>query len=176
VRNCYEAGCDGFWFHRHLVTVGIDNRVVDSSSIGVNRRQRHAKSDGVGCPENCLHVGTVPCGRSEGVECRADCHGRGGRPAPAPPRAADVEEATHPRKKPAQGLLANQGLWLPKGRDLTTFFAEIRLWDGSPVPAGLRARLQREWAHAQFYTQRSVNWSASDRRRSNTTAGRRSKK
>ena len=76
----------------------------------------------------------------------------------------------------AQGLLANQGLWLPKGRDLTTFFAEIRLWDGSPVPAGLRARLQREWAHAQFYTQRSVNWSASDRRRSNTTAGRRSKK
>jgi len=24
------------------------------------------------------------------------------------------------------------------------------LWDGSPLPVGLRARLQREWEHAQF--------------------------
>ena len=47
VRSCYEAGRDGFWLHRHLVTVGIDNRVVDSASIEVNRRQRRAKSDGL---------------------------------------------------------------------------------------------------------------------------------
>jgi hypothetical protein len=40
VRSCYEAGRDGFWLHRHLATVGIDNRVVDSSSIEVKRRQR----------------------------------------------------------------------------------------------------------------------------------------
>jgi len=26
----------------------------------------------------------------------------------------------------------------------------MRLWDGTPLPAGLRARLQREWEHAQF--------------------------
>jgi transposase len=26
----------------------------------------------------------------------------------------------------------------------------VRVWDGSPLPAGLRARLQREWEHAQF--------------------------
>jgi len=26
----------------------------------------------------------------------------------------------------------------------------VRLWDGSPVPAALRARLEREWEHAQF--------------------------
>jgi transposase len=44
VRSCYEAGRDGFWLHRHLVTVGIDNRVIDSASIEVNRRQRRAKS------------------------------------------------------------------------------------------------------------------------------------
>src|SRR6516164_8333647 len=47
VRSCYEAGRDGFWLHRHLATVGIDNRVVDSASIEVNRRQRRAKSDGL---------------------------------------------------------------------------------------------------------------------------------
>ena len=47
VCSCYEAGRDGFWLHRHLATVGIDNRVVDSGSIEVNRRQRRAKSDGL---------------------------------------------------------------------------------------------------------------------------------
>ncbi len=34
---CHPSG-HGFWLHRHLATVGIDNRVVDSSSIEVNRR------------------------------------------------------------------------------------------------------------------------------------------
>src|SRR5579864_9195643 len=47
VRSCYEVGRDGFWLHRHLTSTGIDNRVVDSSSIEVNRRQRRAKSDGL---------------------------------------------------------------------------------------------------------------------------------
>jgi len=42
---CYEAGRDGFWLHRFLVEAGIENRVVDSSSIEVNRRQRRAKTD-----------------------------------------------------------------------------------------------------------------------------------
>src|ERR1700693_1619277 len=45
VRSCYEAGRDGFWLHRWLVEQGIDNIVVDSSSIEVNRRARRAKSD-----------------------------------------------------------------------------------------------------------------------------------
>jgi transposase len=45
VVSCYEAGRDGFWLHRYLVKKGIDNCVVDSSSIEVNRRQRRAKSD-----------------------------------------------------------------------------------------------------------------------------------
>jgi transposase len=45
VVSCYEAGRDGFWIHRALATVGITNRVVDSSSIEVNRRARRTKTD-----------------------------------------------------------------------------------------------------------------------------------
>jgi len=45
VRSCYEAGRDGFWLHRWLIEQGIDNIVVDSSSIEVNRRARRAKTD-----------------------------------------------------------------------------------------------------------------------------------
>ena len=47
VLSCYEAGRDGFWLHRFLLTHGVQNQVVDSASIGVNRRQRRAKSDGL---------------------------------------------------------------------------------------------------------------------------------
>ena len=45
VHSCYEAGRDGFWLHRWLIAQGIDNIVVDSASIEVNRRARRAKTD-----------------------------------------------------------------------------------------------------------------------------------
>ena len=45
--SCYEAGRDGFWIHRALLDEGIENVVLDSASIEVNRRQRRAKSDKV---------------------------------------------------------------------------------------------------------------------------------
>ncbi len=47
VLSCYEAGRDGFWLHRLLLAHGVQNQVVDSASIEVNRRQRRAKSDGL---------------------------------------------------------------------------------------------------------------------------------
>ena len=45
VVSCYEAGRDGFWLHRSLVVHGVQNHVIDSASIEVNRRQRRAKTD-----------------------------------------------------------------------------------------------------------------------------------
>jgi transposase len=45
ILSCYEAGRNGFWLHRYLLSCGVDNLVVDSSSIEVNRRKRRAKTD-----------------------------------------------------------------------------------------------------------------------------------
>jgi len=45
VGSCYEAGRDGFWLHRWLIEQGVDNIVVDSASIEVNRRARRVKTD-----------------------------------------------------------------------------------------------------------------------------------
>jgi transposase len=45
VVSLYEAGRDGFWLHRFLVMHGIENLVIDSSSLEVNRRRRRAKTD-----------------------------------------------------------------------------------------------------------------------------------
>lgn len=45
VRSCYEAGPHGFHPHRCLLELGIENIVVDSSSIEMSRRKKRAKSD-----------------------------------------------------------------------------------------------------------------------------------
>jgi len=45
VVSCYEAGRDGFWLHRYLESIGVENVVVDSASIAVTRRKRRAKTD-----------------------------------------------------------------------------------------------------------------------------------
>ena len=49
----YEAGRDGFWIHRAVVTRGIANRVVDSSSIEVTRRARRTKTDRLDAVKRC---------------------------------------------------------------------------------------------------------------------------
>jgi transposase len=66
--------------------------------------------------------------------------------------------------------LANQGIRLPKSRDLGALLEGIRLWDGSPLPAGLRARLQREWEHAQFLHEKIIELEQ-ERQRMLTRAG-----
>jgi transposase len=45
VVSCDEAGRGGVWIHRALTTMGITNRVVDASSMEVNRRARRTKTD-----------------------------------------------------------------------------------------------------------------------------------
>src|SRR5215471_8060896 len=45
VASCDDAGRDGFWLHRFLLSQKIENLVVDSARIEVNRRKRRAMSD-----------------------------------------------------------------------------------------------------------------------------------
>jgi len=45
VYSCCEAGRDGFWVHRLLEKMGIQNVVVDPASIEVERRRRKRKTD-----------------------------------------------------------------------------------------------------------------------------------
>jgi transposase len=53
-----------------------------------------------------------------------------------------------------QGLLASQGLVMPPSGDFQQQLESLRLWDGSPLPAGLRHRLGQEWEHVQVLAQR----------------------
>jgi len=150
VRSCYEAGPDGFWLHRYLTSSGIENAVVDSSSIEVKRRRRRAKSDRLDARKLLgmllrYHAGeravwSVVRVPTVGEEDRRQLH-----------RELRTLKKEHTRMmNRVQGLLATQGIRLPKGTNVGAALATVRLWDGAPVPPALHARLGRDWEHARF--------------------------
>jgi transposase len=150
VVSCYEAGREGFWLHRYLVTQGITNAVVDSSSIEVNRRARRAKTDGldlvgllslleryVAGERRVWHVVRVPSVEEEDAR---HLHRQ---------RETLQQERTRLMNR-LHGLLTTQGLTVPLHTDFLTRLEAVRLWDGAPVPAGLRERLRQVWAQLVF--------------------------
>ena len=83
--SCYEAGRDGFWLHRHLRSVGIENEVIDAASIEVSRRLRHVKTDRLDGERLACEAHPPSPGRTRRLErgARAERGGRG-RETPAP--------------------------------------------------------------------------------------------
>jgi transposase len=153
VVSCYEAGRDGFWVHRALIARGIANVVVDASSIEVNRRARRAKSDRLDNEKlnemlvryhagerRVWHVVPVP---SEGDEDGRHLERE---------RQTLIQERTRLRNR-LQGLLATHGVRVALTGDVGAALGAVRRWDGTPLPAGLRARATREWARLVAVTE-----------------------
>jgi transposase len=146
VKSCYEAGRDGFWLHRYLLEQEIENLVVDSSSIEVDRRAKRAKTDriDVGKLLNMLiryHSGEEKVWRvlrvpSVEAEDMRHLHRQ--------LRTLKVDRTRYICR--IKGLLATQGLSVPIHVDFLDTLAAARLWDGSLLPPGLRARVEREYA------------------------------
>jgi transposase len=165
VVSCYEAGRDGFWLHRFLEAHGVENLVVDSASIEVNRRKRRAKTDRVdlmalldllarhlaGSAKPVWSVVRVP---SVEDEDRRHLH-------------RELKLAKKDRTRVShrlKGLLANQGLTLDLRRDLRTQLAGMRRWDGAPLPPSLRGRLERYVEDYDYLTGRIDGLEAERRR------------
>ena len=103
VVSCYEAGRDGFWVHRALTALGLDNRVVDSASIEVSQRQRRAKTDRLDA-RKLVTMLVRSVAASSGYERCAGAHHGGGSRAPGESGADGVdEEQTRPTIKCAGG-------------------------------------------------------------------------
>ena len=150
VISCYEAGRDGFWLHRYLIAHGVINHVVDSSSIEVQRRARHAKTDRLDLAGLLNLLARYLAGDR-----------RGWRVVRVPTVAEEDARQLHRMWETVQkdrtrllcrlqGLLATHGVRL---RITTTFLRQleaVRLWDGTPLPPGLRARLTRVWSQLEL--------------------------
>ena len=153
VLSCYEAGRDGFWLHHYLHTQGIENVVVDSASIAVSRRAKQVKTDHLDVGKLLTMLIRYASGEKKvwSVVHVPDI-------AAEDKRHLHRELATLKKDRTRyvnriKGLLAGQGLRLAVQSDFLTQLAHVRLWDGAALPAGLRARLAREYAGLQFVEQ-----------------------
>jgi transposase len=149
VAACYEAGRDGFWLHRLPVHHGIDNRVVDSASIEVNRRQRRAKSDALDATKLVemlirFHNGETKVWRVVRIPTVADEDRRQRHRELIELKAQRTEHSNR-----IKGLLATFGLDVLVGAELPRRLEGLRQWDGEPLPPGLVARVLREFARWQ---------------------------
>ena len=142
VVSCYEAGRDGFWLHRHLRGMGIENEVIDAASIEVSRRLRHVKTD------------RLDGDRLLDKLIRHHAGERGGWSVVRVP-SVEEEDARHLHRElerlklerlahrvRMQSLLVMQGIKL-KIRG-TLRLGSLTLWDGRPLPVELKAELECE--------------------------------
>jgi transposase len=154
VRSCYEAGRDGFWLHRWLTAQGITNQVVDASSIEVPRRARRAKTDRLDVVKLLSLLQRAAAGE---VKVWSVVHVPSVEAEDARHLVREIETVhttwTAQRNR-MQGLLAAHGIRVPLTRRFLETLATVRTGDGRPVPDGLRARLEREWAYYLVLEQR----------------------
>lgn len=166
VKSCYEAGRDGFWLHRWLCKQGIENVVVDSSSIHVDRRKRRAKTDRLDARSLVALLVRHHEGRDrvwsvvEVPSREAEDDRRLGR---------EIETLTHEvteRISRIHSLLATMGARLgsPKSR---SFLAELSAWrgpDGQSLPPQLLGQIRREHERMMLASKQRQQLSAERRK------------
>lgn len=142
----YEAGQDGFWIERALSGLGYEVLIVDPASIPVERRARRAKTDRLDAIKlvisllgwlrgECdrMHVIRVPTAEAEAQRHLARDRG-------------ELQKEIGQHRDRIRKLLRTVGCW----DSVEGKFAErlgqgaIHGQDGQPLPAQLKARLERE--------------------------------
>lgn len=153
VISCYEAGRDSFSIHRWLVSIGVDNRVIDSASIEVSQRAKRVKTDRVdlaklmallvrvhGGDAHVWHEVRVPSVQDEDR------------------RRLHRERQRLLKERGALGnrigsLLATQGLRLAHKPGFVQQLDKLHSWDGQPLPPHLQAEIVRMWQRRQLVSQ-----------------------
>ena len=141
-----EAGLDGFWIHRVLLSEGIESHVVDAASIATSRRRRRAKTDRIdgetllrallahkrGEPRVCSMV-RAPTPEDE--DRRRVCRER---------KVLIMERVQHVNR--IKGLLFSQGAsgYEPLRRDRRVRLDALQTGDGRRLPPHLKAQVCRE--------------------------------
>jgi transposase len=145
VQSCYEAGRDGFWLHRYLTAHHIENLVVDSSSIEVNRRAKRPKTDRIDAGKLVKMLVRYDLGERKlwSVVHVPSVEAEDARHLHRELLALKRDQTRHINR--LKGLLAGQGVSLPVGAHFLEQLDTVRLWDGAMLPPGVRARLEREY-------------------------------
>jgi transposase len=131
----------------------VDNLVVDSASIEVNRRAKQAKTDHLDLGKlltmlmryhagekkvwSVVHVPTVS------VEDNRHLHRE----------LADLKDQRTQHINRIKGYLANQGICMSVQDDFPEQLKRLHIWNGDPLPPGLQTRLLCEFQSFQLVQQ-----------------------
>ena len=142
--SCYEAGRDGFWIHRALWRCGIENRVVDSASIEVNRRARRTKTDRIDAHKLVLMLVRVCAGDREAwAEVRVPTMAAEAARHVSRERTALTKEQTRLRNQIGSWLVTF-GCRVPRPRrQQADWWTHLRDWAEAPLPSEVQARIAR---------------------------------
>lgn len=144
VVSCYEAGRDGFWLHRFLQSEGVENVVMDSSSIEVNRRHRRAKTDGVDLEKLLSLLIRYERGEKKvfGVAQAPTPEQEDERHLARELESLKAERTVHTNR--IKGLLASVGAQVKVGKGFLQQLDQAKQWNAERLQANLRERLRRE--------------------------------
>ena len=144
VKSCYEAGRDGFWIHRFLQTISVENLVVDAASIEVPRRKRRAKTDRLDAAKLLKMLMRYWAGEK-------DVWGVARVPSEAEEDERRLNRELQRMKKERtahycrmKSLLVLVGLRVQYIKGLRGHLGRIRTWDDKLLPVGIREELERE--------------------------------
>jgi transposase len=151
----YEAGRDGFWIARALARQGVEVHVMHPASIPVERRGKRAKTDRIDL--DLLLTTLIGWLRGEPGRCTM---------APIPTQEEeDMREPGRRRKALVQSrlkienqieaLLARYGApaFRPRLKNAEKKLAELKAYDGAPLPPQTRDSLQLLLAQHRLLSQ-----------------------
>ena len=149
VRSCYEIGREGFWIHRALLQRGIENVVVDASSIEVNRRKKRAKTDRLDAEK--LAGQLIRHWRGERVWSMVRVPAAADEDARQLHRDMEVLKREKGRyQSRIESLLFTQGIVIHVDKKFLEKLERLRCWNGEPVPEQLKIRLVGEYQRLQI--------------------------
>jgi transposase len=145
VKSCYEAGREGFWVHRALSANGIENVVVDASSIEVNRRSKHAKTDRMDVEKLVRQLIRYWEGEHTvwSVVRIPEPEAEDARQMNRDMEILKKEKRSHRAR--IQSILFTQGIDIEVKRTFLKDLDRLRCWNGQPIPEAMKARLGREY-------------------------------
>jgi transposase len=150
VRSCYEAGREGFWLDRALEGMGIQNQVVDASSIEVNRRSRRAKTDRMDVKKLVRQRIRYWRGEHE-VWSVVRVPDREAEDSRQLHRGLEVlKEERKQHRVRIQSLLFTQGIDVKVGTKFLANLEGLRCGNGEPVPVQMGERIEAEFHRLQL--------------------------
>lgn len=148
--SVYEAGRDGFWIHRWLESLKVNNVVVDPASIEVNRRKRRAKTDRLDAKALVRQLI-----RYHGGERTVWSVVRVPTVAQEDQRRSEREIKRLKKEMGSssariKSLLVLHGIRVSSLSKLDQRLDKMFGWDNQPLPARLREEIRREYARIEF--------------------------